>query len=137
MPLLHQRLIAARVWYFDRVIRARLGVQAVRGRAGLCRAAIRVCRRIRIVGGLHLHRGRLNFVEFVTKLFVQQDARGCLLVGAKYLLAEHIHKLVEAQIHFGLDLVVQVTLLEDCQGVHGRVIVQIQRVEDKSEYKHF
>lgn len=64
------------------------------------------------------------------KPLVQEDAGRELLVVGEYLLAELVDELVEAEVHLGLDLVVEELLAEDGQGVEGAVVVQVQRVED-------
>ena len=73
----------------------------------------------------------LEAVELVAEALVEHDAGGGLLVGAEDLLAEHVDELVEAQVHLGLALVVQVALAEDGERVHRRVVVQVERIEDE------
>ncbi len=75
---------------------------------------------------------RLQLVEFVSEFLVEQNGRGHLFVGAKYLLAQYVDKLIEAQVDLGLDLVVQVTLAKYGQRIHGRIVVQVKWIEDES-----
>ena len=130
MPLLHQRLISARVRYLDQVVRQIittairpticLGVQTMGWRSPI--GPIHMT----IVRVLHLY-----LIELVPEVLIKQNASSCLLVGPEYLLAEHIYKLIEAQVHFGLDLIIQMSLPENSQRIHSSVVVQIQRVEHK------
>ena len=63
---------------------------------------------------------------------VQCDAGGELFVVREDLLREFVHKLVKAQVHLGFDFVVEELLLEFGQCVVGRVIVEVQWVENTS-----
>jgi hypothetical protein len=61
---------------------------------------------------------------------VQIDAAGQLLVVGEDLFAQLVDELVEAEVDLGLDFVVEELLAEDGEGVEGRVVVEVQGVED-------
>lgn len=52
------------------------------------------------------------------------------------LLAEFVNKLIEAQVDLRFHLVVEKLFAEHSEGVVGAVIVQVQRVQHVSTWKH-
>ena len=53
-----------------------------------------------------------------------------MLVVGEHLIAEFVDELIEAEIHFGFEFVVEKLLLDFGEGILGGVVVEIQRVEN-------
>ena len=49
-------------------------------------------------------------------------------------ITELENQLVEAKIHFGFNFIVEKLFSEDEERVHGRIVVQIHRIENVSKY---
>ena len=60
---------------------------------------------------------------------IQQDRASHVLVVCVHLLAQLVDKLVEAEVHLSLHLVIQELLAEHGERVEGRVVVEVERVE--------
>ena len=71
---------------------------------------------------------RAQGLALLPEPLVQQDAAGQVLVVGVDLLAQLVDELVEAEVHLGLDFVVEELLSEHGEGVVGRVVVEIQWV---------
>lgn len=61
---------------------------------------------------------------------VQENASGLMLVVGKHLIAEFVDELIEAEVDFGLEFVVEKLFLDFGERILRGVVVQIQRVEN-------
>ena len=61
---------------------------------------------------------------------VQQDRPGHVLVVRVHLLTQLVDKLVEAKVHLSLHLVIEELLAEHSERIEGRVVVEVEGVED-------
>lgn len=72
-------------------------------------------------------------LAFLPEPLVQQDAAGQVFVIGVDLLAELVHKLIEAEVDLGLNLVVEELLPEHGEGVVSGVVVEIQWIQNAPE----
>ena len=145
MSLLHESLITASIWHFNimrgPIIHTRKSTLPDRS-SSLAILATTTILRLSLLLSWSARSGKirsrrvqsgllLELIELFSELGVQEETRGCLLVGSEDLLAKNVDELVEAEIHLGLDLIVQMPLLEHAQSIHRCVVVEIEWIEDE------
>jgi hypothetical protein len=83
-------------------------------------------------------RGAVDELELLLVGLVQQQAGGLDLEVGVDLFADLEDELIEAQVDLGLNLVVQESLVQRVQRPVGRIVVQVERVQQelvKSEWR--
>mmetsp|Transcript_17800 Transcript_17800/g.53439 ORF Transcript_17800/g.53439 Transcript_17800/m.53439 type:complete len:401 (+) Transcript_17800:1881-3083(+) len=67
---------------------------------------------------------------------IQKGRTGQALVVVEGLVGQLVDQLIEAEVHLGLDLLVEEALVQIEQGTIGRIVVDVQRIEDELGHAH-